>query len=72
MERSFLVKAIATAIAVLLGGTHDAGAQDIIKVGLVHSMTGGLAAVGKQAIAGVRLYMQQHGDVVAARRSRSS
>src|SRR5215468_2442716 len=68
MERSFLVTAIAIAIAVLLGTPHDAWAQDVIKVGLVHSMTGGLAAVGKQAMAGVRLYMQQHGDMVAGKK----
>jgi branched-chain amino acid transport system substrate-binding protein len=66
MQRSFLATAIA--IAVLLGAPQNAGAQDVIKVGLVHSMTGGLAAVGRQVIAGVRLYMQQHGDVVAGKK----
>src|SRR5262249_46421466 len=66
MQRSFLVTAIA--IAVLLGARNGAWAQDVIKVGLVHSMTGGLAAVGKQVMAGVRLYMQQHGDVVAGKK----
>ena len=66
MERWFLVTA--TAISVLLGAPPDAWAQDIVKVGLVHSMTGGLAPVGKQVMAGVRLYMQQHGDVVAGKK----
>src|SRR5262245_28958568 len=66
MQRSFLVTAIA--IAVLLGARSAAWAQDVIKVALVHSMTGGLAAVGKQVMAGVRLYMQQHGDVVAGKK----
>ena len=66
MERWFLVTA--TAISVLLGAPPDAWAQDIVKVGLVHSMTGGLAPVGKQVLAGVRLYMQQHGDVVAGKK----
>jgi branched-chain amino acid transport system substrate-binding protein len=45
--------------------TGQAGAQDVIKIGLVMPMTGVLAAGGKQAVAGVRLYMAQHGDVVA-------
>ena len=66
MERWFLVTA--TAISVLLGTPPDAWAQDVVKIGLVHSMTGGLAPVGKQVMAGVRLYMQQHGDVVAGKK----
>ena len=66
MERWFLVTA--TAISVLLGAPPDAWAQDVVKIGLVHSMTGGLAPVGKQVMAGVRLYMQQHGDVVAGKK----
>jgi len=66
MERWFLVTA--TAISVLLGAPPDAWAQDVVKIGLVHSMTGGLAPVGKQVLAGVRLYMQQHGDVVAGKK----
>jgi len=66
MERWFLVAAIA--ILTLLGTPPGIWAQDIVKVGLVHSMTGGLAPVGKQVMAGVRLYMQQHGDVVAGKK----
>jgi len=66
MERWFLVAAIA--ILTLLGTPPGIWAQDIVKVGLVHSMTGGLAPVGKQVLAGVRLYMQQHGDVVAGKK----
>jgi hypothetical protein len=34
----------------------------------VMPMTGALAAGGKQVVAGVRLYMAQHGDVVAGRK----
>jgi branched-chain amino acid transport system substrate-binding protein len=66
MERWFLVAAIA--ILMLLGASPGVCAQDIVKVGLVHSMTGGLAPVGKQIMAGVHLYMQQHGDVVAGKK----
>src|SRR5215475_11977788 len=66
MQMSFLVTAIAT--AVLFGAPHAVWAQDVVKIGLVHSMTGGLAPVGKQVMAGVRLYMQQHGDVVAGKK----
>src|SRR5215510_12361057 len=66
MERWFLVTA--TAISVLLGAPPDAWAQDVVKVGLVHSMTGGLAPVGRQIMAGVRLYMAQNGDTVAGKK----
>ncbi|KJC62109.1 ABC transporter substrate-binding protein [Bradyrhizobium sp. LTSPM299] len=40
-------------------------AQDTIKIGLVMPLTGVLGPVGKQAVAGARLYVAQHGDVVA-------
>jgi len=39
-----------------------------IKVALVMPTTGVLAVVGRQAIAGARLYVAQHGDTVAGRR----
>jgi branched-chain amino acid transport system substrate-binding protein len=54
-----------------LAGALTAGevaAQEAIKIALVMPMTGVLAAVGKQAEAGARLYMAQHGDVVAGRK----
>lgn len=43
-------------------------AQDAIKVGLISSQTGPFASVGRQLEAGVRLYMQQHGDTVAGKK----
>jgi branched-chain amino acid transport system substrate-binding protein len=52
----------------LLATPGAAVAQDTVKVGLVHSMTGGLAPVGRQIMAGVRLYMAQHGDTVAGKK----
>src|SRR5262245_41818002 len=42
-------------------------AQESIKVGLVMPLTGVLGPAGKQAVAGARLYMAQHGDIVAGR-----
>jgi len=49
-------------------GTGKAMAQDALKIGLVMPMTGVLAAAGKQAVAGARLYLAQHGDTVAGRK----
>src|SRR5215472_10946833 len=46
-----------------------AAAQDVIKIGMSFAMTGaGFNAAGRQASAGARLYMQQHGDVVAGKK----
>ena len=53
-------------LGALLAG--EVAAQDTIKVGLVMPLTGVLGPVGKQAVAGVRLYMAQHGDMVAGRK----
>jgi branched-chain amino acid transport system substrate-binding protein len=46
----------------------EVAAQESIKVGLVMPLTGVLGPVGKQAVAGARLYMAQHGDIVAGRK----
>jgi branched-chain amino acid transport system substrate-binding protein len=60
------------AISALAGlGVLSAGevaAQDVVKVGMVMPLTGVLGPVGKQAVAGARLYLAQHGDVVAGRK----
>lgn len=47
---------------------HDSIKQDSIKIGLVMPMTGVLGQAGRQTVAGARLYVQQHGDVVAGRK----
>jgi branched-chain amino acid transport system substrate-binding protein len=55
-------------IAVSMAVATAASAQDVVKVGMVMPMTGALAAAGQQVIAGARLYMKQHGDMVAGRK----
>jgi len=55
-----------TGLGVLLAG--EVVAQDVVKIGLVMPLTGVLGPVGKQAVAGARLYLAQHGDMVAGRR----
>jgi branched-chain amino acid transport system substrate-binding protein len=66
MDRRSILKGVA-ALA-LLGLPGSAAAQDTVKIGVVQSMTGGLAPLGKQIMAGIRLYMQQHGDTVAGKK----
>ena len=56
---------LVAAIAAFASG--NAVAADTIKVGLIMTMTGQQAAVGKQVVAAARLYMQQHGTTVAGK-----
>jgi branched-chain amino acid transport system substrate-binding protein len=63
LRKSFhLFAASALAVALFAG---EVAAQETIKVGLVMPLTGVLGPVGKQAVAGARLYVAQHGDMVA-------
>jgi branched-chain amino acid transport system substrate-binding protein len=55
-------------IALSASLTGSAGAEDVVKVGLVMPMTGALAAAGREAVAGARLYMAQHGNTVAGKK----
>jgi branched-chain amino acid transport system substrate-binding protein len=68
IRKSFRLVAasVLAGLGALLAG--EVAAQDNIKVGLVMPLTGVLGPVGKQAVAGARLYMAQHGDVVAGRK----
>jgi branched-chain amino acid transport system substrate-binding protein len=42
--------------------------EPVVKIGLVMPMTGSLASNGREAVAGAKLYIAQHGDVVAGKR----
>jgi branched-chain amino acid transport system substrate-binding protein len=55
------------ALALALSVTASV-AQEPLKIGLIQSLTGGFNTVGKAAVNGARLYVQQHGDTVAGRR----
>jgi branched-chain amino acid transport system substrate-binding protein len=66
-----LSKSLQLLMVCALAGASFAGkvaAQDTVKVGLVMPLTGVLGPVGKQAVAGARLYVAQHGDMVAGRK----
>jgi branched-chain amino acid transport system substrate-binding protein len=62
-----LLIAQAMAVAGMLAG-GEVAAQGTVKIGLVMPLTGVLGPVGKQAVAGARLYVAQHGDMVAGRK----
>ncbi len=57
----------AACLAVALAG-GSAAAQEVVKVGLIVSMTGQQASTGKQIKAAVDLYMKEHGDTVAGKK----
>jgi branched-chain amino acid transport system substrate-binding protein len=61
--RLFVASALTSALF-----TAEVKAQETIKVGLVMPLTGVLGPVGKQAVAGARLYLAQHGNMVAGRK----
>ena len=58
----------AMAAGMVLGGWEPAGAQQVLKLGLIKSMTGAFNATGKAAVNGALLYLKQHGDTVAGRK----
>ncbi len=59
--------ALAAAAAFALGA-QSAAAQETIKIGLVMPLTGVLAAVGQQAVAGAKLFVKMNGDTVAGKK----
>ncbi len=63
-----LLRSIAGAALALALSVAGAAAQEPLKIGLIQSMTGAFNTVGKAAVNGARLYVQQHGDVVAGRK----
>ena len=65
LPRLIIAPALAVAGMLVAG---EVAAQDVVKIGLVMPLTGVLGPVGKQAVAGARLYMSRHGDVVAGRK----
>jgi branched-chain amino acid transport system substrate-binding protein len=59
---------IAVAATALLASEGAISAQELLKLGLVQSMTGAFNTSGKAIVNGALLYLKQHGDVVAGRK----
>jgi len=62
-----MLRIIGIALAVGTLAASGALAQDV-KVGVVLPLTGGLAPVGKQVQAGIKIYMDKHGASVAGKK----
>ncbi len=61
----FLAAAVAALGLAAIGG---ASAEDTVKIGFILPMTGQQQSTGKQEAAGIKLYMAQHGDMVAGKK----
>jgi branched-chain amino acid transport system substrate-binding protein len=59
---------IGVAVSVLAAYGSAAVAQEVLKLGLVQSMTGAFNADGKAVVNGALLYLMQHGNTVAGRK----
>ena len=66
MSRSVIIAAVA-GFAVVSIASSEAGAQAVVKIGAVQSMTGAFSNTGRETIDGARLYLRQHGDLVAGK-----
>jgi branched-chain amino acid transport system substrate-binding protein len=58
----------ALAAMALAGLGSPSFAQNTVKVGLILPMTGPFTSTGKQIVAAVKLYMQEHGSTVAGKK----
>jgi branched-chain amino acid transport system substrate-binding protein len=65
LPRSFAATLL---IIVLAFPTGRSRAEEVVKVGIVMPMTGSFAAAGRQVLAGIRLFTQQHVDSVAGKK----
>ena len=65
LKGRFLIGIAASAL-VASGGA--ATAQEVLKIGLIQSMTGAFNTGGKAVVNGALLYLKQHGDIVAGRK----
>jgi len=67
MFRKTVLVALGAGALVGLGG-GGAHSQDVVKVGIVMPLTGGLSAVGRQITAAARFYMQEKGATAAGKK----
>src|SRR5271156_6019588 len=68
-EEPMLRSYIFAAAAVLgLSAANGASAEDTVKIGFILPMTGQQQSTGKQESAAIKLFMAQHGDMVAGKK----
>jgi len=60
--------AVVASLVALAAFAGAAAAQEVLKLGLIQSLTGAFNTSGKAAVNGALLYLRQHGEVVAGRK----
>lgn len=65
LRRTATMAFAAVTLWAMMGG---AMAQEVVKIGLIMPMTGPFASTGRQVEAAVKLYMAQHGNLVAGKK----
>ncbi len=68
MKTKFLLRAAVIAVTAVLSFSAAQAEDKPLRIGLVLPMTGPFEYLGRQVYAGVKLYMEQHGDWVAGRK----
>ncbi|MFY9992541.1 MAG: ABC transporter substrate-binding protein, partial [Rhodoplanes sp.] len=66
MYRKLALSIAALALGVV--AAWPAWAEGVVKIGVLEAMTGPQQTTGRQTLAAMRLYMQQHGDTVAGKK----
>ena len=61
------ISLLVTSLAIGAATFGSAAAQSTVKIGMIMPLTGTLAAAGEQVVAGARLYMAEHGNMVAGK-----
>jgi branched-chain amino acid transport system substrate-binding protein len=59
---------VAVGLALAAFGVGSANAEDTVKIGIINSYSGQFADTGIQLDNGIKLYVKQHGDVVAGKK----
>src|ERR671930_1547650 len=67
MEMHRIHLRLGCALALVIG-VSSAHAQGTVKIGMINVLSGQFADAGNQLDAGIKLYMQQHGDTVAGKK----
>jgi branched-chain amino acid transport system substrate-binding protein len=68
MNKSYLRCFKLALLSGLMAGASQVFAQDVVKVGMIVEMSGPFSEFGRQMQAGVKIYQEQFGDVVAGKR----
>lgn len=68
MKKSYLRYLKLAVLSGLVAGAPAALAQDVVKVGMIVEMSGPFSEFGRQMQAGVKVYQEQFGEVVAGKR----